>query len=627
VGLVDEFSVSDDGQPDLFGVEPDSPFDELIMAGWDPEDRGDPATDPDDEETWLRGLPDDIREEYLARPPMPAALWTADGEWLPSAAAAGFAVGGFADAALPGQWLGQVLAAATAEGLGGLKDDELAGVLRGWQRQIGYGQGQLARAVIELASRRAARSSRAAEHLHDELAIELTLTRRSAARLVEISDGLDRIPDVLDELTSGTIDWPKACIFVEELAVLPDDQARALAARLLGAAPQQTTGQLRATLARAVLAADPSAAHRRRQLGRADTRVEMWHEPSGNAALSGRELAPAEAIAADAGLTADAGWLRDHGLTGTLAELRAAAFIARLSGQDLASLLAAAERSTADTGAVDVSADGSSATGDSTAAGNGTADGSIIGRVAGDGSTTGPAADGHRVDAVGASNIDTANDFADRGGDPRSGPSFGGGLRAHGTIHLTMPLAALAGLNDAPGEVAGYGPADAATCRELAARLAAVAATRWCFTITSPDGSAAAHACARAGPQAGQPVITWAAGLQDKLQFLQSGTCQHLREAPGYAWPAKLRHLIEVRQRTCSAPGCRRPAVACDIDHTRPYDQGGPTCECNGSPLCRRHHRAKQAPGWHLTQDQPGVMTWHLPSGRTYQTTGPPYAA
>jgi hypothetical protein len=189
-----------------------------------------------------------------------------------------------------------------------------------------------------------------------------------------------------------------------------------------------------------------------------------------------------------------------------------------------------------------------------------------------------------------------------------------------------MPLAALAGLSDTPGELAGYGPADAATCRELAARIGADPATRWCLTLTDLDGAAIGHACAgRRGPAAAQPVISWAAGLLDKLQLLETGSCRHPRQAPGYPWPASLRHLIEIRQRTCAAPGCRRPAVASDIDHTIPHDQGGPTCECNGSPLCRRHHRCKQAPGWHLTQDQPGFMTWRLPSGRTYTTTGDPY--
>jgi hypothetical protein len=120
-------------------------------------------------------------------------------------------------------------------------------------------------------------------------------------------------------------------------------------------------------------------------------------------------------------------------------------------------------------------------------------------------------------------------------------------------------------------------------------------------------------------------VITWAAGLRAKLQFLETGGCSHARQSPGYVWPTALRHLIEIRQRTCAAPGCRRPAVRCDIDHTVPFDRGGPTCECNGSSLCRRHHRAKQAPGWHLMQGPPGVMSWRLPSGRAHATRPEPY--
>jgi hypothetical protein len=65
--------------------------------------------------------------------------------------------------------------------------------------------------------------------------------------------------------------------------------------------------------------------------------------------------------------------------------------------------------------------------------------------------------------------------------------------------------------------------------------------------------------------------------------------------------------------------------MRCDLDHTVPYDAGGATCECNLAPLCRRHHQAKQAPGWHLTQDQPGEMLWRLPSGRKYATCPEPY--
>jgi hypothetical protein len=38
------------------------------------------------------------------------------------------------------------------------------------------------------------------------------------------------------------------------------------------------------------------------------------------------------------------------------------------------------------------------------------------------------------------------------------------------------------------------------------------------------------------------------------------------------------------------------------------------------SPPCRRHHRAKQAPGWDLSQPEPGVMRWTTPSGRIHTT-------
>ncbi|HYK27891.1 MAG TPA: hypothetical protein VEV61_07980 [Streptosporangiaceae bacterium] len=50
-----------------------------------------------------------------------------------------------------------------------------------------------------------------------------------------------------------------------------------------------------------------------------------------------------------------------------------------------------------------------------------------------------------------------------------------------------------------------------------------------------------------------------------------------------------------------------------------------PSCYDWHAPLCRRHHRAKQATGWKLEQPQPGVMVWHLPHRRTYTITAEPY--
>ena len=521
------------------------------------------GTPEEEHAAWLAGLPAGIRADYLDGP------YTGAGEAFgpgfthhdgggPSGA--GFAAGGALDTAAPGWPLAQALADATQPGCRELNDSEQIGVLCGWQRQSAWAQAGLAAAALAVARRRdaqatAARHPHLSEHVPDELAAALALTTLSAGRLLAVAAGLDRVPEVAEALAAGRIDWPKACIFTDELSVLDDQLARAIAAGLL-AAGRLTTAQLRARLRRAVLAADPAAADRRKNQGRKDTRVEVWDEPSGNTALAGRELAPADVIAADARLTADATWLRRHGTPGTLAELRAAAFTARLSGRDLTALL------------------------------------------------------------------------------PGPGPDHGSGSGSSsssvppgGTINLTLPLSAYAGLDDSPGEAAGHGTIDADTGRDLAALLAASPAARWCLTLTGPGGRAVAHACARPGhpPRPGSPAIRWAAGLRHRLQFLQTSPCTHERQAAGYPWPAPLRHLIETRQRTCAALGCRRPARRCDIDHTTPYHAGGRTCECNGAPLCRRHHRCKQTPGWHLTHDQPGHMTWRLPGGREYQTTGDPY--
>jgi hypothetical protein len=587
-----QFDLDDEGRLDIFGQDgaaPGSPWDEEVDAGWDPSDHPDPWDDcGDGPEAWLRSLPPDLRAEVEARPPVTELPWEAG----PAAARASFAVGGLGDEMLPSWALGRLLDEATVEGYSALTDDELTGLLRGWQRQVSHCQSWLARIVAEIGRRRVEQSrrpgwSRVAEHVTDELAVELTLTGRSADRLRDLVSGLERLPEVNDALLSGFIDWARARVFVDELAVLDDAAAREIATALADPAAGWTTGQLRAALARAVLAADPGAAGRRKKTARKETRVELWREGSGNSALAGRELRPASAILLDKKLTSDAQWLSACGVPGTVDELRALAYTTLLSGRDLESIL-------------DDPASWPSAGAGPGEGGAGVADDAAERPHAtrGDGAS---AAAGRRAERNGAQPEPAA-----------------------GSIHLTMPASTLLG-GEEPGEANGYGPVDAGTSRELAEILSADPATRWCLTVTGPGAAAVAHACARRGPAAGEPVTRWAAGLRERLLVLESGRCRHTRQAPGYVPPPRLRHLVMVRQRQCAFPGCRRPARQCDLDHTTPFENGGLTCECNLAPLCRRHHRAKQAPGWRLTQDQPGVMTWRLPSGRSYETVGEPY--
>ena len=551
----DGFGVDAQGRLDFFGLGGNaaggpagSPWDDEVDAGWDPSDHPDAwQDDGDGAEAWLRSLPAGLRAEVEARP---QPVGSGDGQ---AAVAAGFCDTGFCDTMLPGAGLAGMLAEATLEGYGGLSDDELAGVLRAWQRQVAHDQAGLAAGVRALAARRAAGSSRAAEHVADELAAELTLTGRSAGRQLELSQGLARLPEVRDALLSGFIDWPRACVFVDELAVVDDRTAGEISARLVDPAAGWTTGQLRAALARAVLAADPTAAERRKKESRKETRVELWREGSGNTALAGRELRPASAIMLDKKLTSDAAWLAACGVPGTRDQLRSLAYTTLLSGRDLASILDDPE-CWPDANAASAAQDTASAHGSADAA---------------------PAA----VDVAPAGAIGSYAP-GDDSVPPASGRPRAPSAEPAGSIHLTMPLSAFLGGSE-PGEVAGYGLADPVTSRELAGLLAADPATRWCLTLTGPSGQAAAHACARRGPASGEPVITWAAGLRRQLVVLESGTCRHTREAAGYVPPPRLRHLVTVRQRRCAFPGCRRPACQCDLDHTIPYDRGGLTCECN----------------------------------------------
>jgi hypothetical protein len=508
---------------------------------------------------------------------------------------------------------GPVLAALSQDvldaGLGGLTDDELVGVLRASRRLAAWQDGVELAAVVELDARRMResarpRSSRASEHVSEELAAALVLTSRSADLLLGLARDLARLPLILAALLEGRIDRARAAIFAAELAGLPDRAAQAVAMAFVGRAGSMTTGQLRAALRAMVLRLDPAAARRRAERGRADARVEAWQEISGNGALAGRELPPGDAVAADRRITAIARALAAGGATGTLDQLRAAVFAALLAGRDLDSLLPEAAP------APHPAERGDSASTDS---------------------ADGPA---------GPIQPNTPDPPSAPG---QSAPGRAGGLAAlNGTVHLIIPATTWLGLADAPGEAAGLGPLDAWTCRDLAARLAAACATRWQVTLVDPDGQAVAHASPRHGPgppgrtepgvpgprgspgSRGSPGPSWPGATQRRwlagLTFtrIETGECTHAGQSAGYQPSGRTREHVRARQRTCAFPGCRRPARACDLDHTVPYDQGGRTCECNLAPLCRRHHRAKQGPGWRLDQPQPGILTWTAPHGRSY---------
>jgi len=98
----------------------------------------------------------------------------------------------------------------------------------------------------------------------------------------------------------------------------------------------------------------------------------------------------------------------------------------------------------------------------------------------------------------------------------------------------------------------------------------------------------------------------------------------HPGEAPpenGYVPSKALADFVRCRDLTCRWPGCDAPAIGCDLDHTIPYAQGGPTDAANLKCYCRTHHLVKTFCGWSEEQLADGTLILTSPAGRTYVTT------
>ncbi|MDT5259756.1 MAG: hypothetical protein QOD10_4836 [Mycobacterium sp.] len=90
---------------------------------------------------------------------------------------------------------------------------------------------------------------------------------------------------------------------------------------------------------------------------------------------------------------------------------------------------------------------------------------------------------------------------------------------------------------------------------------------------------------------------------------------------PGYVPSKALADFVRCRDLTCRWPGCDRPAVGCDLDHTIPYSQGGATHASNLKCYCRTHHLVKTFWGWGEQQLADGTLILTSPAGHTYVTT------
>jgi hypothetical protein len=148
-----------------------------------------------------------------------------------------------------------------------------------------------------------------------------------------------------------------------------------------------------------------------------------------------------------------------------------------------------------------------------------------------------------------------------------------------GVVDIRVEMSTLAGLDDKPAEIPGWGPVLADVARQI---VDEASDAEWRIIPTDENG---------------QPVgVTTTKRRPTRSQ----------------------RRQVEARNPTCVFPGCRMPAVQCDFNHEVPWEQAHHTTIGELGPLCRHHHGQHHQHGWKLKQIRPGVYQWTSPLGHTY---------
>jgi hypothetical protein len=644
---------------------------------------------------------------------------------------------------------------------GDLDDGALAGMAASYRRVASWAQaGELA-VIAELASRTAAadkrvgtdehgRPARMTEDACGQVSLALTMSQSGASWWTDLAISLRwRLAATGDALRAGLIDLGRARAIAEATAMLDDEVARLVEGRVLPTAGYKTMGQLRAALRRAVIAADPKGAERRREEAERQAKVTLYPDVEGTASLTGSSLPGIRATAAMARVSALARALKASGAGGGIDLLRAQVFLGLLLGT--LPYIPPAPNSPPDNpppddGSPDEgppdegSPDEHSPQGD---AGRGKAPADYPGddgksrndrersgqhRKEGERSDHGPNGQGRggqgsgeqgrgeqKPDGGSDEKIDQGDGRScDLGRDSRGWPNgdgrgslgqpptpwpeipaflppgpaamdglppFGGGL-----LDLRIPWSTLLGELAEPGYLGRLGPITPSQAMHLADVAADDSKVDWRVILTDANGQAVivghvARKRARAGPGPASPAglpesASEGAGLvkrvtvtipHDRLSRLvpESGLptgsegagsegagsglsavlarvlaaaeraadraaswaaanaeaadgCAHAEATAAYRPPKRLWEFVTARDLTCRFPTCRQPAWPCDLDHTKPHDQGGRTCACNLGGLCRFHHQLKQHRHWSLSQPAPGTFAWTTPTGRTY---------
>jgi hypothetical protein len=544
--------------------------------------------------------------------------------------------------------------------LADVPDAEIVEVLRATGRQIAHLQALSWSTMLEIGRRQPiadlapahdqhARAVQAMDSWHwatSQIAVAMTWSgRRTDVEYGLAHQLLGELPLVWAALSGGQIDGPKAKVFAAYLINLDAAQIELISRRVLPHAPRWTTAQLAHRLLREVLAIDPTYTRRRYEKAVRERGVSGYLTEDGTAVLSGHGLSPTEAAAAAERLEQLAAAVRAAGHPHTEAQLRADLFVRLLDGRYTGL--------TSDEIILALLADtGSGNPPDAAGTEHGSEQPRRSARRTSSASDSGPGrADESSAATTGGADTDATTEAAPaaeagrRIGPKPATPTEGRRLG----IEVRVGLATLLGLDDHPAEIPGWGPITAQDARLLVDRQVGA---EWRFAVVDIEGYLTLGGLIRRRPSGRSRGPTCRGGvveihvradllkdLNDHPALLPDWTEVVAEIARRYAardtelarldtdraarFPgAELRRHVQMRDRTCVAPGCRRAARRTDIDHTHDHARGGATVRANMAPLCLPHHTMKHRGGWTLTQPEPGWFRWRSPLGQLYRTRG-----
>jgi hypothetical protein len=197
----------------------------------------------------------------------------------------------------------------------------------------------------------------------------------------------------------------------------------------------------------------------------------------------------------------------------------------------------------------------------------------------------------------------------------------GGSEAGQWIAHVLVPYTTALGGDLELGEIPGYGPILPSTAADLAADAEVLAK----LGIDPTTGEVIGISDLMPGPAASprteqreqrEPAATGSAAAQAIWDALLKAALHTDPISSSYQVSPRLRRFLEARDRTCTFPGCRRPALGADKDHRVPWPLGR-TDRRNMHCLCRRHHRAKQA-AFTVRIDRDGNTHWTTRGGWTF---------